>query len=115
MANISKSILPPDIITTTVLFFISIFLVSAAVAATAPPGSTIIFKCSANTFIEFLTSSSLTTIHPANALRFNGNVILPGCGVIIASQIDSKPCLLEIIFLLSKDNLVSSKPYGSTA
>ena len=59
MANISKSILPPDIMTTTFLFFKSILFVNAAVAATAPPGSIIIFKCSAKNLIELLTSSSL--------------------------------------------------------
>lgn len=94
----SKSIFPPDIITITVLLVISILLVNAAVAATAPPGSTIIFKCSAKNFIDFLTSSSLTTIPPKRLCRLIGNVNFPGCGVIIASQIEVSPTSLEIIF-----------------
>ena len=50
--------------TTTILFFKSNFLDKAAVAATAPPGSVTIFKCSAKILIEFFTSCSFTTIPP---------------------------------------------------
>ena len=110
LLNLSKSIFPPEIITTTVLFFKFIFFVNAAVAATAPPGSTIIFKCSAKILIECFTSSSSTTIPPDKVLRFIGKVYCPGWGVIIASQIEWKPGLLEIIFLLIREIFVSSNP-----
>ena len=52
--------LPPEIITIIVLFSTSSFLFNKAEAATAPPGSVIIFKFSASTTIVLLTSLSLT-------------------------------------------------------
>ena len=65
-----------------------IFLFNNAAAATAPPGSTIIFKCSESNIIVFLTSSSVTLIPPSRLFKLIGKVTSPGFGASSASQID---------------------------
>ena len=78
MENNSLSIFPPEIITTIVLLAISILLFNNAVAATAPPGSAIIFKFSANRIIVFFTSLSLTDNPSFNVCLLISKVISPG-------------------------------------
>ena len=98
---------PPEIITITFLFLTFILLVKTAAAATAPPGSTIIFKFSARSMIVFLTSISLTDNPFLRCVLLIGNVILPGSGAKRASHIDLEFFLFFTIEFVFKDNSVS--------
>ena len=106
--------MPPEIITTIVWSLTSILLFNKAAAATAPPGSTTIFKFSASSTIVCLTSSSLTVNPPDRFCLFIAKVTSPGCSAKSASQIEYDNFLLGVILLLIKEIWVSLKFSGST-
>ena len=107
--------MPPDATATAQLVPAGNLPSSAAAIATAPPGSTTIFRCLKAVAMTLSTRSSLTANPPDSVLRLIEKVISPGLGVTTASQIDLLAGSTDRISPLSSDRMVSSNPSGSAA
>ena len=113
-SNNSRSTLPPLKTIAVTLPSSSIFLCKVAANATAPPGSTTIFRYrKAHRMASYTSASETVNTSEANSL-FIEKVSSPGISASKASQIDFLSVSFLILLLALKDSCVSLKYLGST-